>query len=763
MSAKQKKWSILAVSLTILLGGCAAEMQRRDGMALINEGRVEEGLAALAKASEATPDNAEYRKDYLKQRDLITGQLLRAADRTRQAGELDKAEDGYRRVLALDPQNARAQVGLDAVILARRHLETVAEAEEASRLGDMDKASELLRNVLIDNPDQVAALKLKREISEQQSRGTLGEIQLRQAYTRPINIEFRDANVKMVFESLSRTTGINFILDKDVRPDLRTTVYLRNASIDNALDLIAQTSQLQRKVLNSNTVLIYPNTPDKLKEYQDLVVRGFYLKNADAKTVQNNLKSLFKGREMVIDEKLNLIVMRDTPEAVRLVERIIAMYDIAEPEVMLELEVLEVQRSRLNNIGIQWPSQMSFSPIGSGTGARGLTVDDLRNLSGSTISVGVGATIANLRRDVTDIDVLANPRIRARNKEKAKIMIGEKLPIITSTSTATGLVSDNIQYLDVGLKVEVEPEVRLKNDVLIKLALEVSSVTNTVPTASGNVAYQLGTRNANTSLLLRDGETQILAGLISAQERSSGKRVPGLGDIPILGRLFGSQQDENAKTEIVLSITPRVIRGLKRPDIQQTEFWSGTESMLRTKPLLLESRDQERLGAKSVAPNVAPAPVGGSLLGDAKQPDVPAKNVQLAWQGPAKVKPGEDIRIALKIKTDGAVRSLPIQFSYDPKALQITDISEGAFFNQNGGATSFSKNVDATNGKAFVSIARSDTVGASGEGTALLISARPLTQADNIEIKVLQASAIAQSGSQPSLVLPPSWSASVGP
>ena len=762
MKVKQAFCSILVVLFAIALVGCAAEMKRRDGMALIQEGRMEEGLATLAKAAEAAPDNAEYRKEYLKQREVMTSQLLRDADRARQAGELDKAEEGYRRTLALEKQSARAQGGLDAVAQERRHRDIVVDAEEALRTGDVEGASELLRSVLVDNPEQSAALKLKREISEQQSRSTLGEIQLKHTYTRPINIEFRDANVRMVFESLSRTTGINFILDKDVRPDLRTTVYLRNASIDNALDLIAQTSQLQRKVLNANTVLIYPGTQDKLKEYQDLVVRGFYLKNAEAKMIQNNLKTLFKGRDMVVDEKLNLIVMRDTPEAVRLVEKIIAMHDIAEAEVMLELEVLEVQRARLNNIGIQWPSQMSFTPLSTGTGRQGITVDDLRNLSGATIGVGVGPTVANLRRDVTDVDVLANPRVRARNKEKAKIMIGEKLPIITSTATATGLVSDNIQYLDVGLKVEVEPEVRLKNDVLIKLSLEVSSVTNTVPTSSGNIAYQLGTRNANTSLLLRDGETQILAGLISAQERSSGKRVPGLGDIPILGRLFGSQQDENTKTEIVLSITPRVIRGLKRPDIQQTEFWSGTESMLRTKPLMLQSRDQETNAGKPAVPR-PPASSGKGMTDNTTQLDMPAQSVQLAWQGPTKVKPGEDIKIALQIKTDGSVRSLPIQFAYDPKALQITGISEGTFFNQNGGVTSFSQNVDAANGKAFVSVSRSDATGASGEGTALLISARPLTQSGNVGIKVLQASAIAQSGVQPSLALPAAWDSPVSP
>lgn len=743
------------LAVIVVLTGCAAELHRRDGMTMIREGRLEEGLAEMAKAIEANPYSAEYRKEYLAQRDVIVGQLLKTANRARQNGELDAAEEGYKRVLGIDPSCVPAQAGLDAVRQDKRHQQYIVDAEAAFKAGDAERALELLRVPLMESPDNQSALKLKGEIESFLSKSELIAPSLQKNYSRPINLEFRDANVKMVFESLSRTTGINFILDKDVRPDLRTTVYLRNASIDDALDLIAQTSQLQRKILNGNTVLVYPGTSEKIKEYQDLVIRGFYLKNTDAKTMQDNLKMLFKGRDMIIDEKLNLIVMRDTPEAVRLVERVIAMHDIPEAEVMLELEVLEVQRSRLTALGIQWPSQMTFAPIASG-GA--LTVEDLRNLNSSTIGVGVGNTVVNARRDVTDVDILANPRVRVRNKEKAKIMIGDKLPVVTTTTTATGLVSDNIQYLDVGLKVDVEPEVRLKNDVQIKLALEVSSIVSQITTPSGSLAYQVGTRNANTSLLLKDGETQVLAGLISAQERSTGKRLPGLGDIPIIGRLFGSQQDENAKTEIVLSITPRVIRGLKRPDIQQTEFWSGTENNLRTRPMVFQSREPKGGGSQlRVEQQQGEAGTAGGLLNDAIQAEVAARNVQLSWQGPTTVKAGDEFRVALSVKADGTIRSLPLQLAYDPKMLQIIDVTEGPFFAQNNGKTSFSRNVDRAGGKVFVSVARSDVSGASGEGPVLFLNVRALSQIDSSALKVLQASAITQSESQPSIVMPPAW------
>jgi general secretion pathway protein D len=742
--------------MLMLLASCAGQAHFKDAQSLLNQGRLEDGLSELAKAVDEDPGNVAFRQEYLVRREQVINQILAIAERASQAGEWSKAEEAYQRVLALDAHNERAQTGLELIAQSKRHMELIKQSRVALKAGDADKALTLVQSVLSENPDHVEGLALKREIMERQVQSQMMMPTLKHAYAKPISLEFRDANVKLVFEALSRTSGINFILDKDVRPDLRTTVYLRNSSIDDALDLIAQTSQLQLKILNANTVLVYPNTPEKLKDYQDLIVRGFYLRSASAKDIQNNLKTLLKAKDMVVDEKLNLIVMRDTPETIQLAERIIAMHDIPEPEIMLEVAVLEVQRNHLTALGVQWPSQVALTPLSAGTG---LTVNDLRNINSSRIGVGISNVLVNLQNTVTDADILANPRIRARNHEKAKILIGDKLPIVTTTTTATGLVSDNIQYIDVGLKLDIEPEVRLNSDVAIKIALEVSSVTNQVTTPSGSVAYQIGTRNANTSLLLHDGETEVLAGLISTQEHSGGSSVPGLGSIPILDRLFGSKKDENDKTEIVLSITPHVIRNLKRPEAPDTEFWSGSESNLKSKPL---GQTQQAAGATQNASDSSQS-TPNSVLANATQPEVAANSVALNWQGPAKLKVGEEVKLALKIKSDGGIRGLPLQISVDPKVFQITEVAEGNFFNQNNGTSSFSKNIDAASGKAFISVARSDVSGASGEGTAITIGLRALTESPSSEVHILQASTIVQSDRQPSLSFPSALSMTVAP
>ncbi len=185
-------------------------------------------------------------------------------------------------------------------------------------------------------------------------------------FKKPVTLQFRDANLKMVFEALSRTSGINVLLDKDVKPDLKTSIFVKDVSVEDAIDLILLQSQLEKKVISDNTLFIYPNTSAKLKDYQDLKIRSFHLTNADPKQMLVMIKTLLKTKDIFIHEKTNSIVMRDTPDAIRLAEKMVADQDVAEPEVMLEVEVLEVSTTRLSELGIKWPGQLTLSTPGDG-------------------------------------------------------------------------------------------------------------------------------------------------------------------------------------------------------------------------------------------------------------------------------------------------------------------------------------------------------------------------------------------------------------
>ncbi|MTV40560.1 cohesin domain-containing protein [Duganella radicis] len=734
-----KRWGegLQWVCLALLLSGCAGDRYHKEGMDLLAAGKSEEGLRKLEQAVREEPGNVAFKSDYLNRRAEQTTRLLSAADADYTANKLESAEALYLQVQRLEPANQRALEGLTSIERSRRYAPLLDQAKENLRKGELERALSQVKMVLKESPGNASAMDLRRKIEEQILKSRIAEPQFFSAQRKPINLEFRDASLKIVLDALARSTGVNFVLDKDVRPDLRTTIYLRQATLEDAIELLLQTNRLEKKVLNKNSILIYANTPDKLKEYQELMVKGFYLTNADARQIQSVLKNLLKAKDISIDEKLNLVVIRDTPEAVRLAEKLIAMHDLYEPEVMLEVEVLEVQRSRLTELGVQWPNQMTLTPLSRGSVA---TLSDLRGLNSDRIGITIPSATVNLRREIGDAKILANPRIRARNREKAKIMIGDKVPVVNITTTSNGVSSESTQYLDVGVKLEVESNVYLQDEVAIKLALEVSSLVREVRTPAGSLAYQIGSRSASTVLRLKDGETQILGGLINDEDRTTASRVPGVGDIPMLGRLFSSQKDDRSKTEIVLSITPHLIRNIERPDGLDSEFWSGTENMMRTKPLLVGAS----LASDSVDINEPARDVSGQIAAGAKTPSALSLNLL----GPAQAKVGEEFKVAVRLKSDGGVRSLPFQLGYDPSLLQVVSISEGPYFSQRDAQTSMSSNVDQAGGKISVSVVRSGTDGAVGEDNAVVLTMRALSARQPAEIKWLMSAPVVMGGKQ---------------
>lgn len=593
-------WLFSALCMLLMLG-CANERIQKEGMSLLQSGHIEEGLEKLEALSKKQPQDANLRAQWLSQRQMAIAKLTADGDQARAAGRWEEAVSYYQRILKLEPTHQRAQRGLAAVETDQAQAQTVRDADALLQKGDVIGAEDKLRGVLTQNPNQREARILMRKVEDKQARKPVAEMDLNTVYNKPVTLEFRDANLKMVFEALSRNTNINFVMDKDVRSDLKTTIFVKQSSLDEALDLILTTNQLEKKVLNDKTVLIYPNIPTKTRDYQELAIKAFYLANADAKNVMNMIRTFIKTRDIFVEDKLNMLVMRDTPDAIRMAEKLVALQDMPEPEVMLELEVLEITGSKLTELGIKYPGQITMDLLSSKEAAadgtttksdatvsaagKTLLLSDLAHITQDRVEIGGLSASLNLRRELGDANILANPRIRARNKEKAKIKIGDRVPVITTTQSTTNNTStDNVQYIDVGLIVEMEPDIHLNDDLAVKLSLEVSQVLKEIK-LTNSLAYQIGTRNVNTVLRIKDGETQILGGLIRNEDRTSSSRIPGLGDLPFLGRLFSSQRDSRDKTEIVLAITPHIINNIQRPNIEDSEFWSGTEAALRSGPI----------------------------------------------------------------------------------------------------------------------------------------------------------------------------------
>ena len=594
---QRQNYLLLGLLVTSLSGlpGCASK-GLTESRKLVADGKTQEGLARLRAGLAEEPDNIELKQYYHTLREQTSNEILVRAQREMDAGHFDAAETLIRQVLSIHPENPRAQNMLAHLRSEVQNNKIVAEAEKLLKDGKPEQAIEKARIVLAQTVSHAGAESVIRRAQTSRAREEIAPTVLAAKYQKTVTLEFRDAPLRSIFDMISRQSGINFVFDKDVRLDTKATLFARDTPIGEAVDLLLVTGGLLKKVVNTNTILIYPNLPQKIKDYKELVMKSFYLGNADAKTTLIMLKTLLKAKDVFIDERLNLLIMRDTAEVVRLAEKLIAVQDLPESEVMLEVEILEVKRSKLTDLGIQYPNQFSllfvppatttqFIPGGStiattpSPSSSALTVQSLRGITPGQIAISPTPAV-NLRKDDSDVNILANPRIRVKNRDKAKIHIGDKVPVITSNATSTGVISESVSYLDVGLKLDVEPTVMQRDDVQIKVNLEVSNIVREIRSNSGTLTYQIGTRNAGTTLRLKNGETQVLAGLISDEDRSAGSRIPGLGDLPVVGRLFSSQRDERNKTEIVLLITPHVLRTVEPREPALTEFQSGTENSI---------------------------------------------------------------------------------------------------------------------------------------------------------------------------------------
>lgn len=713
----------------------------------MRQGQYESAISTLEQGVREHPSDASLRTSLLSARAEATTRLVADAAQARAAGRLADADAVLQRAMRLDPGNARLAALRQDMVLDSRAEEQLRLIEDQVKAGNRVQALALTDAALQIAPRHPGLLALQRRLVAE-SRIEAGGGRRTLAEVRPISLDFRQTSLGTVLEAITTGSGVNFVLDQAVQKDQPVTVHLRSAKVEDAIELVTAAHRLSYRIVDPQTVLIYPNTPDKRKEHQEQVVRVFHLASADAKSTAALLRSMLKIQEPFVDERSNVVALRESPEVIALAERLVALHDVGTPEVMLEVEILEVTATRLTELGINFPSSFSLTPLSSSGSSTGLTFQDLRSINSSRLGVNVGSLVLNLRREVGDVNILANPRIRTKNREKAEILIGDKVPVFTSTSGSTGFVSESVNYLDVGLKLNVEPIISPDDEVEIKLGLEVSSLAGEVRTNTGSLAYRIGTRNATTTLRLRDGETQVLAGLINNEDRMTSNRVPGLGDLPVAGRLFSSQKDEGNRTELVLAITPRIVRAAARPDIGQAEIWVGTEDATRLRPSPWQRAGGSQATTDTGAPERAgataptrpmPASPGQSTSAGAAEPIStyvfpPLADgtfdgqpiLRLGWQAPRTAKVGEAFDALLFATTTADLKGVPLEIAYPSQALAVESVTEGGYMRQKGGKTSFTNAVNAQTGRIGIGVLRNDGPPLVGQGELLRVRFKPL-------------------------------------
>ena len=806
-------------AVLMLLAGCAAERLHRQGLAAIDRGEYEAGVAQLHQALEQDPGNIAYRLDYEARRDGSVQKLIGLADSARGMGHFDTATALYQRVLTIDPSNVRAQRGLTTIEADQRHAAAMTLARQDFERKDYTAAEAKLHTILSEDATYRPAQELTAAVNAARGPANVAP-RLKTRDNRKVSLQLRDAPTKMAFEVLQRETGINFILDKDIKADGKTTIFVQDVPVDEAIDLVLDQNGLARQILASNMVLIYPNNPTKAKEYEQQIVRTFYINNAEPKEVESMLKAVLGAKNMFIDDRSASVTLRDTPDAVRMAEKLVASLDVSEPEVMLEVEVLEISSSKLQDLGILYPGSatLTANPVngvtpGGGSGA--LTLNDLLHQNGDTLTVTPQLSVTlNAMKQAGLTNTLASPRIRSRNREKAKILIGSRLPVITNavTPTASGapVVTGSVQYLDVGLTLEVQPTVHQDGDVGVKVSLEVSSLIKQITTSQGTIAYEIGTRNANTMLRLKDGETQILAGLIQDSDTKSSNSIPGLGDIPVLGRLFGTHHTDREKGEIVLSITPHIIRMQSHPPSDATEFWYGSEAHTRASPYASTESPAgaaaapasmptppPNSGVQPVNPSIPPGSVSAPLgegPGTPPQPTtststysapvtppapqgLPATAVPgsiaatgaaaaaaaasagpgagarsaLNLEGPADTRVGDEFQVVLQLSSQQGITRLRSQLRFDAAALQLISATVGDVVPAAAGGPT----VDTKGGGAQLDVVASPEDPVQGSGSLMILrfkalAARPATSiAAMVNVLGGTGAAVGSSSAQP--------------
>lgn len=674
---------LLAVA-TLTLASCAGHMKRGDEYAAKDEWT--KAILEYRQAWGETPDDIEI-KSRLKQTEM------KAADYYYHRGEfamaradLDGAIALFQQGLVAMPENAKLQTAMKDAQMRKEAAALYQEGRNLLAVGKQEDAKQRFRSALEVCPDHKESVVRLAEIEKQELSATSENLALNSS--APITLNFRETDIRDAYEFLTKSFGVNVIFDDSLK-NVPVSLYAKDVTFEQGLGLLLATSKTFYRKIGPNTILVALDNKEKRGQYEDQLVRTFALNTVIAKEMADILKGVLTIKKIVINEQLNTVTIRDSEEVIRLVERMIRNNDKKPAEVILEVEILEINRTKAENLGLDFGSYQVTAAVP----AYPLTSSFKAAQSTGTLTLP-SATLHFFKQDV-DAKTLANPRIRVISGKPAKIHIGDRVPLIATTiQDATGQVRNTFDYKDIGIGLSAEPTVHLDNAVSVKLSLVVSTLGQNLGTPS-QPAFSIGSRDAETYMLLRDGETAILGGLIQDNERNARISVPGLGDIPALGALFSSFNNSHDRSDVLLTITPRVVRGWEQPTASERQFYSGTESNYDNRQLFdaLKTRAVSDAGAQlapkidtnGVAASAAlPAQAAGSSTGPvpgASPTPVPPQSRAtplLDFSEPVyEAAAGQEFGIKLTGRSLDGVASLPIEILFNPQVMGFVRAEAG--------------------------------------------------------------------------------------
>ena len=561
MPAGNKRSILTVAALTVVLSGCASSALKLGKKAELRQD-YDQAVIEYTNAVRKDPKSSSARQGLDRSKLRAASDHFYKGRRLAGVGKLEEALLEYQVAFELNPTSHEIEA---AVTDTRNQLRTkiAVSREGKTQLETLMERARDLPPIGLDLPTDVKM---------------------------PDSLTFRDASSRLVFLTIARLSGISLGFDSTFR-ETPITVDLRNASLDTALSAVADATRTFFRVTAKNTVLVIPDTPAKRREYEEEVVRTFYLSNADLKETQDLMRLVLDARRISPTTANNTITIKDTPERVSAAARLIAAIDKARPEVVIDVELLEVDRTKLTEYGLQIASpgspgldgSASISPAPDSTGTiPRVTVQTLTNLTQADILLAnLPALFYRLLKSDTNTRVLANPQLRTAEGIPAQARFGERIPVPVTTFTpiATGgtpqqpIVSYN--YENIGVNIDITPRTHHDSDVTLALKVEVQAISGT----GFNGLPTFANRQVNTEIRLRDGETNMLAGLIRDDERKLMEGIPGLSSLPVLGKIFTHTQTETTQSDIILTLTPHIVRVLDVDENDLRAFRVGRDSV----------------------------------------------------------------------------------------------------------------------------------------------------------------------------------------
>lgn len=641
------KRTALILILVLAAAACATlSVDYKQGVKAEMNQSYDEAVRQYQKAALEHPNEPVYRLALVRARMMASLFYLHEARTLVAQNKKTEAQASYRKCLAFDPQN----------VMAAAELKT-----------------------LMTPPD-------KAKPGAQVERGP---VQLKGA-GEPIELSFRnEVSAKSIFQTLGRVAGVNFLYDDTFR-DTNLAIDLTGKDLQQAINFLCVASKNFSRVIDERTVIIVPDNVQKRMQYELNAIKTLYLSNIDASDVQARLlqmvKTMYKTPSIQVDKNLNSITIRDTPQAVALAEKLLRQWDKPKGEVLIEIEIMEVSRLREQNLGIDLTKGalgIQFVPDGINSDGyfpiKGLDFTDLGNYQ-MTVPTALAAILAA----DSDTKIIAQPKIRGVGGEKIEYIVGQKVPIVNSQFAAIAagglgtqpIVNYNLQ--DIGITIKMTPRIHLEREVSLELELTVSSIAGT---GTADIPI-IANREVKNTVRLKDGETNLLAGLLRDEERKSVGGITGLKDIPLLGHLFGANQKMIDQSDVIMTITPHIIRQIEVTEEDAKALWVDPENLSGMTGAGLPGRGAVPPGGQVAQPEEEPA-----------GPEEPgASGVYLS---PASFEAPRDreFRINIELASDREIGNASFVLTFDPRVLKLKDVLEGGGLRQLGEKVPFIKSI----------------------------------------------------------------------